>query len=293
MEGFLSTVPPYGVCAPPARGTGCRGKRDGRFMTPQGLNYLELCRAFLAQVHPGAAPAHRRASTRECGVQVNAKVDKVVQCSLGPKTLLGPDEGDRPEGPHPTGPGGRSPAGGVRFPRPVSIYSPVFDRRVFVKKLCYDEHRDHDDGGGGSEGEAEQVESDKDAEADHSSEDTGKDPKTTSRQPSGGPNFQFLEQRYGFFHCKKCNIRWESAYVWCISGTSKVYYKQLCRKCQVGFNPYRVEAILCKGCSETCCSCERKQRHINMKRPHRQDLCCRCKGMRLSCDATYSFKYIV
>lgn len=30
-----------------------------------------------------------------------------------------------------------------------------------------------------------------------------------------------------------------------------------------------------------------------MKRPHRQDLCCRCKGLRLSCDATYSFKYIV
>ncbi|KAJ0061571.1 hypothetical protein NL108_005720, partial [Boleophthalmus pectinirostris] len=56
----------------------------------------------------------------------------------------------------------------------------------------------------------------------------------------------FLEQRYGFFHCKKCNVRWESAYVWCISGTSKVYFKQLCRKCQVGFNPYRVESILCK-----------------------------------------------
>ena len=48
-----------------------------------------------------------------------------------------------------------------------------------------------------------------------------------------------------------------------------------------------------QGCSQTCCSCEKKQRHINMKRPHRQDLCCRCKGMRLSCDATYSFKYIV
>lgn len=25
-----------------------------------------------------------------------------------------------------------------------------------------------------------------------------------------------------------------------------MYYKQLCRKCQVGFNPYRVESILCK-----------------------------------------------
>uniref|UniRef100_A0A8D2ZQP3 Zygote arrest 1-like n=1 Tax=Scophthalmus maximus TaxID=52904 RepID=A0A8D2ZQP3_SCOMX len=305
MEGFLSTVPPYGVCAPPARGTGCRGKRDGRFMTPQGLNYLELCRAFLAQVHPGAAPAHRRASTRECGVQVNAKVDKVVQCSLGPKTLLGPDEGDRPEGPHPTGPGGRSPAGGVRFPRPVSIYSPVFDRRVFVKKLCYDEHRDHDDGGGGSEGEAEQVEGSQLSGVLYPPQKkknispvisnihpSARNPISTEVAVLSKNNlhvFQFLEQRYGFFHCKKCNIRWESAYVWCISGTSKVYYKQLCRKCQVGFNPYRVEAILCK----TCCSCERKQRHINMKRPHRQDLCCRCKGMRLSCDATYSFKYIV
>lgn len=48
-----------------------------------------------------------------------------------------------------------------------------------------------------------------------------------------------------------------------------------------------------QGCSQTCCRCEKKLRHINMKRPHRQDLCCRCKGMRLSCDATYSFKYIV
>lgn len=111
-----------------------------------------------------------------------------------------------------------------------------------------------------------------------------------------------------------------------------MYYKQLCRRCQVGFNPYRVESIVCKvpftpfastlmlisvfililfvkihppylipwsnlfnaqGCSQTCCSCEKKQRHINMKRPHRQDLCCRCRGMTLSCDATYSFKYIV
>lgn len=40
--------------------------------------------------------------------------------------------------------------------------------------------------------------------------------------------FQFLEQRYGFFHCKKCNIRWESAYVWCISGTSKVSGNEHC-----------------------------------------------------------------
>ncbi|XP_040007507.1 ZAR1-like protein [Xiphias gladius] len=301
MEGYLSTFPPYNVCdnpvcAPPAPGSGW-GKREGRFMTPQGLNYLELCKAILAQVSPSVSPPLRKANTRECGVQVNAKVDKIVQCSLGPKTLFGlesdhPASSKSPRSPDLFGPSGRAPyntppGSNLRFLRPVSIYSAVFDRRIFPEKL-------HDDGGSDGEVEAaEQGESDRDAEADHSGEDTVKDFKTTFRQSSKGSNFQFLEQRYGFFHCKKCNIRWESAYVWCISGTSKVYYKQLCRKCQVGFNPYRVEPILCKGCSQTCCTCEKKQRHINMKRPHRQDLCCRCKGMRLSCDATYSFKYIV
>ncbi|XP_017273643.1 ZAR1-like protein [Kryptolebias marmoratus] len=294
MEGFLSTFPPYSVYAPPARGGGW-GKREGRFMTPQGLNYLELCKSILSQVNPGLPappalpappPAPRRASTRECGVQVNARVDQVVQCSLGPKTLLCRDERA------PRSPEGKAPLG-LRFLRPVSIYSPVSDRGVRLQSLGGGDGGDDSCGGeGGREGgdASEAAESD----LERSDGNPEKDAKPAAVQRSSrGSNFQFLEQRYGFFHCKKCNIRWESAYVWCISGTSKVYYKQLCRKCQVGFNPYRVESILCKGCSQTCCICEKKQRHINMKRPHRQDLCCRCKGMRLSCDATYSFKYIV
>ncbi|XP_034405375.1 ZAR1-like protein [Cyclopterus lumpus] len=294
MEGFLSTFPPYNVCAVPAQDSGW-GKRDGRFMIPQGLNYLELCKAILSQVHPSVHPPLQKANTRECGVQVNAKVDKIVQCSLGPKTLFcvegDHDVSSKSHGSPELGtPDGKAlyntPLGKLRFRRPVSIYSPVFDRRLFLKQL-------DDDGSEGEAEAAEQAASDKDCETDHSAEDTVRDFKTTFHRSLKGSNFQFLEQRYGFFHCKKCNIRWESAYVWCISGTSKVYYKQLCRKCQVGFNPYRVESILCKGCSQTCCSCEKKQRHINMKRPHRQDLCCRCKGMKLSCDATYSFKYIV
>lgn len=28
----------------------------------------------------------------------------------------------------------------------------------------------------------------------------------------------------------------------------QVYYRQLCRKCQVGLNPYKVESVLCKVC---------------------------------------------
>ncbi|KAM6921161.1 zygote arrest protein 1 [Xenentodon cancila] len=105
--------------------------------------------------------------------------------------------------------------------------------------------------------------------------------------------FQFLEQKYGYYHCRDCNLRWESAYVWCVQGTNKVYFKQFCRKCQKDFNPYRVEDITCHTCNKARCSCAITQRHVDPKRPHRQDLCGRCKGKRLSCDSTFSFKYII
>uniref|UniRef100_H3CX22 Zygote arrest 1-like n=1 Tax=Tetraodon nigroviridis TaxID=99883 RepID=H3CX22_TETNG len=249
-------------------------------------------KAIISQVSPGLPPAVRRALTKECGVQVNAKVDKLIQCSLGPKTLfcLEGDPRASPKLPKTLDPCtwecSTPPVSSLRFARPLSIYSPVFDRRIYPKKPS---------DATGSEGDPEEARRCVgELQARQRAEDAPGDSKTTAQRPNKESSFQFLEQRYGFFHCKKCNIRWESAYVWCISGTSKVYYKQLCRRCQVGFNPYRVESIVCKqGCSQTCCSCEKKQRHINMKRPHRQDLCCRCRGMALSCDATYSFKYII
>ncbi|NXU58716.1 ZAR1 protein, partial [Turnix velox] len=100
-------------------------------------------------------------------------------------------------------------------------------------------------------------------------------------------------QKYGYYHCKDCNIRWESAYVWCVQGTSKVYFRQFCRTCQKSYNPYRVEDITCQSCKQTRCTCTVKMRHVDPKRPHRQDLCGRCKGKRLSCDSTFSFKYII
>ncbi|NXX72334.1 ZAR1 protein, partial [Spizella passerina] len=53
-------------------------------------------------------------------------------------------------------------------------------------------------------------------------------------------------QKYGYYHCKACNIRWESAYVWCVQGTNKVYFRQFCRTCQKSYNPYRVEDITCQ-----------------------------------------------
>uniref|UniRef100_A0A452GQI7 3CxxC-type domain-containing protein n=1 Tax=Gopherus agassizii TaxID=38772 RepID=A0A452GQI7_9SAUR len=119
----------------------------------------------------------------------------------------------------------------------------------------------------------------------------GKGPPGAWRHNPCSP--QFLEQKYGYYHCKDCNIRWESAYVWCVQGTNKVYFRQFCRTCQKSYNPYRVEDITCQSCKQTRCTCPVKVRHVDPKRPHRQDLCGRCKGKRLSCDSTFSFKYII
>ncbi|NWT89042.1 ZAR1 protein, partial [Lanius ludovicianus] len=75
--------------------------------------------------------------------------------------------------------------------------------------------------------------------------------------------------------------------------SSQVYFRQFCRTCQKSYNPYRVEDITCQSCKQTRCTCPVKMRHVDPKRPHRQDLCGRCKGKRLSCDSTFSFKYII
>ncbi|XP_077154366.1 protein ZAR1-like isoform X1 [Ranitomeya variabilis] len=238
-------------------------------------------KAILSQVNPNLAPWLRKANTKEVGVQVNPRVDTGIQCSLGPRTLRRP--------PSPPSNVAKSVANPVQFTRPVAVYSPVVDRRVFPlpQGSCapkkspalpdYKEVADH-----------------KLASKEKSSEQVAeKIPEKEINADEKSSVFQFLEQKYGYFHCKDCKTRWESAYVWCISGSNKVYFKQLCRKCQKGFNPYRVEAIQCQVCSKTRCSCPQKKRHIDLKRPHRQELCGRCKNKKLSCDNTYSFKYIV
>ncbi|XP_005013842.5 protein ZAR1-like [Anas platyrhynchos] len=255
--------------------------------TPLPSDYLDSChrahlKALLSQVSPGLTPRLRRANTREIGVQVNPRADAAVQCSLGPRTL----------------PAGRplSPAGLYARGR-MALYSPVLDRRLFTMPeaagfrekdevaAASPEKQKAEDGG--------RKQQDGQAAAAPLTEGQSKASQEEAAAPGRQAAFQFLEQKYGYFHCKDCKTRWESAYVWCISGSNKVYFKQFCRKCQKGYNPYRVEAIQCQTCSKTRCSCPQKKRHIDLKRPHRQELCGRCRGKRLSCDNTYSFKYIV
>ncbi|NP_001186296.1 protein ZAR1-like [Danio rerio] len=278
-------------------------KGNNFYIAPDAPDYFDVykraqLKAILSQVNPNLTPRLRKANTKEFGVQVNPKVDAVIQCSLGPKTLFyRGDKWDSPRKPYTVSPLKdtlpNTPVNSVRFSRPVAIYSPVFDRRIFSLSTTAGESKD--------DGKEEDRKTDSETEDEDDDEFCKPDEKTHDEsrheksliQRDKRSNFQFLEQKYGFYHCSKCNIRWESAFVWCISGTSKVYFKQHCRKCQAGLNPYRVESIQCQVCCKARCCCERKQRHIDMRRPHRQDLCGRCKGKGLSCDTIYSFKYIV
>ncbi|XP_063160518.1 protein ZAR1-like [Candoia aspera] len=263
-------------------------------------------KALLSHVSPGLTPRLRKANTKEVGIQVNPRVDAAVQCSLGSRPL----QAVRPQ----------SPSGRLSRERPLpGVYSPVLGRRLFTLPEAAVEPKEPAEGSDSpqltEEPEAKRVTLEKgdrgpeekaapenglpeDAAAGFAQQQVGKGGEAgegggCAAEEGKRTTFQFLEQKYGYFHCNDCKTRWESAYVWCISGTNKVYFKQLCRKCQKSFNPYKVEAIQCHICSKSRCSCPQKKRHIDLKRPHRQELCGRCKGKRLSCDNTYSFKYIV
>uniref|UniRef100_A0A3Q3JVL3 3CxxC-type domain-containing protein n=1 Tax=Monopterus albus TaxID=43700 RepID=A0A3Q3JVL3_MONAL len=266
-------------------------------------------KSILSQINPKLTPRLRKANTKDVAVQVNPRRDASVQCSIGPRTLLdAPGGGGSPSG-----------AGYVRYPRTLAVYSPIAYRSV--TSFLVDDNNNESCCGEAQTGEppceatetAEKSDGKK-SEANQAGEDekTAKLPeqqkKTKSKQVKSGSaqptpegsesraqrvRFQFLEQKYGYYHCRECNLRWESAYVWCVQGTNKVYFKQYCRKCMKDFNPYRVEDITCHNCNKARCSCATTQRHVDPKRPHRQDLCGRCKGKRLSCDSTFSFKYII
>ncbi|XP_025026781.1 zygote arrest protein 1 [Python bivittatus] len=245
-------------------------------------------KAILSQVNPNLTPRLRKANTKEVGVQVNPRQDASVQCSLGPRPLLlrrRVASGEQEQGCPVSGA-----ARPVRFPRTIADYSPESGAEP-------EEGEKPSSAPDGAEGSPTKPPAGSVAEEEREGE-TGKAATSQPVQEEAGPSktrvrFQFLEQKYGYYHCKDCNIRWESAYVWCVQGTNKVYFRQFCRTCQKSYNPYRVEDITCQSCKQTRCTCPVKLRHVDPKRPHRQDLCGRCKGKRLSCDSTFSFKYII
>ncbi|XP_018431296.1 PREDICTED: zygote arrest protein 1 [Nanorana parkeri] len=288
----------YRYCNPKSKGMSWRQKN---YMTNYGDsgeyfdNYQRAqLKAILSQVNPNLTPRLRKANTRDVGIQVNPRQDASVQCSLGPRTLRRSGTVRKPQQ-SPEVPGSPvSPTKTVRFPRTIAVYSPVVAGRLATFQEVDDGSDKAEDGVSEQETENENKEvSNVDGETKEEPKQDKSESQLTASLGQTRLRFQFLEQKYGYYHCKDCNIRWESAYVWCVQGTSKVYFKQFCRTCQKSFNPYRVEDIMCQSCKQTRCVCPVKQRHVDPKRPHRQDLCGRCKGKRLSCDSTFSFKYII
>ncbi|XP_063088663.1 protein ZAR1-like isoform X2 [Cavia porcellus] len=204
---------------------------------------------ILTPMNPNLCQRLCKANTKEVGVQVSLRVDKAIQCSLGPQTLHSccpwDNASHRKAMPH------------------WGVYSQLIGRRGYAWL-----RKDEENGKSKvllGPGKASQQpppmpvsEDEKQDELPRSQElveedakhlGEGKDMQVAGDAgdcPPQKPSFQSLEPKYGYFHCKDCNIRWESAYVWCISGTNKVYFKQLCSKCQKSFNPYRVEAIHCQ-----------------------------------------------
>ncbi|XP_077158032.1 zygote arrest protein 1 [Paroedura picta] len=289
-------------------------------------------KAILSQVNPNLTPRLRKANTKEMGVQVNPRQDAAVQCSLGPRPLLLRRRAAAAAAPPEQGQGSpvsNVAARAVRFPRTIAVYSPVASRRLttFLEEPEAPPSpsppppppREADRKGAAAVEPQEQRPAPKEAGGgdeeeegapEKAPEEGKRDVEAAERAPRGPGEeeqaevegagqgkarvrFQFLEQKYGYYHCKDCNVRWESAYVWCVQGTNKVYFRQFCRTCQKSYNPYRVEDITCQSCKQKRCTCPVKLRHVDPKKPHRQDLCGRCKGKRLSCDSTFSFKYII
>ncbi|KAM3875846.1 LOW QUALITY PROTEIN: zygote arrest protein 1 [Diretmus argenteus] len=273
-------------------------------------------KSILSQINPKLTPRLRKANTKDVAVQ-EPKTDASVQCSIGPRTLLAEKRDSLRKRRQEDAPVCRSPqAGGVRYPRTLAVFPIAYrsvtsflvedakEGRLTRRLAVVEEVGDPPDPAGGRKVEDEPVtaeeKSTKPAEQRRKTNKAKQPVKTDEVQPGqdgaavkARVRFQFLEQKYGYYHCRECNLRWESAYVWCVQGTNKVYFKQFCRKCQKDFNPYRVEDITCHTCNKARCSCAVTPRHVDPKRPHRQDLCGRCKGKRLSCDSTFSFKYII
>ncbi|GCB67847.1 hypothetical protein scyTo_0000783 [Scyliorhinus torazame] len=268
-RGELDTEPP--------------GQGDDTDISYKKLKEEELTDSAYGAVNPNLTPRLRKANTKDVGVQVNPRTDASVQCSLGPRTLVMMTmrrRGAVKRRPLVQGSQASMPKN-VRFRRTMAIYSPIVspnlntflsrgeardagqadrkepaekpqqaeqvaagEEQVAAERTPEQVEECEEQGTAIADGPTDPPEQPEDPATDENEQDSGNVIKTTPREKR--LRFQFLEQKYGYFHCKDCNARWESAYVWCVQGTNKVYFKQFCRTCEKAYNPYRVEDITCQ-----------------------------------------------
>ncbi|GFS00982.1 zygote arrest protein 1 [Elysia marginata] len=94
----------------------------------------------------------------------------------------------------------------------------------------------------------------------------------------------YLKRSYGFFRCPSCNKQWESSHVYgtFVDGKFQAKYGQECKDCKIMVKPYRTERLVCKTCGAESCTCTRSdgedRRHVDESKPHRSDLCGKCRA---------------
>ncbi|XP_055492505.1 zygote arrest protein 1 isoform X5 [Leucoraja erinacea] len=254
-------------------------------------------KAILSQVNPNLILRVRKANTKDVGVQVNPKIDASVQCSLGPRTLTATTP--RRKGVALRRRAAQNQVQGspvsmpknVRFRRTMAIYSPIVSPNL--NGFFY---KDGQDNGKvqSKEPQDKQTRPEKDLEVKEN--ERKQDIPPPEKEMSSAPDGAKTEQSDNTWREEEEQNTEEP-----LTSAGKnekrlrfqVYFKQFCRTCKMPYNPYSVEDITCQTCKQTRCTCPIKMRHVDPKRPHRQDLCGRCKGKRLSCDSTFSFKYII
>uniref|UniRef100_A0A8C3F961 Zygote arrest 1 like n=1 Tax=Chrysemys picta bellii TaxID=8478 RepID=A0A8C3F961_CHRPI len=237
---------------------------------PEPADYLDSymgaqLKVLLSQVSLGLTPRLRKANTKEVGVQVNPRVDASVQCLMGPS---------------------------AHFSRAGSaICSPGLDRHLFTlpeaarPQVVPSTPPERKEGADGEQvalqpeeepGERSQRADTAPAQQSQPEEEKGASAGTRSAfQVGRAPSVQRLTVK-----CRE----WERG------SLARAQPPSPAVTCQLR-SPASAPAP--GTCSKTRCSCPQKKRHIDLKRTHRQELCGRCKGKRLFCDNTYSFKYIV
>ncbi|RUS76338.1 hypothetical protein EGW08_015900 [Elysia chlorotica] len=93
-----------------------------------------------------------------------------------------------------------------------------------------------------------------------------------------------LTRSYGFFRCPDCKKQWESSHVYggFVNRKFKTEYGQMCKACNIMVKPYRTERLKCRECGLETCICtlddKRRKRNIDEKKPHRSDLCEKCRN---------------
>jgi len=99
---------------------------------------------------------------------------------------------------------------------------------------------------------------------------------------------KMIEKIYGKFECPNCFNYWESAIVWGILVPGFLptqVYPQDCKNCKKPCFAFESTELICSRCQnpKSLCTCDAGEIEEARTKPHRQDLCHRCRTLGSPC----------